>query len=255
MSSSETPLPPRGTVQIEGWTVHEYDVLPSTNPVAGRLPAWHAVRADTQTGGRGRTGRVWVSDVGGLWISAVVPVAGPRSKWAILPLAVGWALVEALTAQGAAGLRLRWPNDVLVGRRKLAGLLVEQFRPDTAVVGIGLNVFNQPRSVDPSLSGHTLTLSELVAGPYDLPDIAAVVLRCLRAAHATIERDQFAGMAEQINQRWDGRRRVELTLNAADAALQGFFRGVDAQGRLEVETDRGRLILDASQVALLRELE
>jgi BirA family biotin operon repressor/biotin-[acetyl-CoA-carboxylase] ligase len=131
-------------VESEGWCIHTAHEIGSTNSAAARLPAWHAVRARVQTDGRGRTGRAWTSGEGGLWLSAVLPCTGNRARWAILPLAAGWAIVAALKELGAHGLRLRWPNDIMAGHRKLAGLLVERYRNDTAVVGIGLNVFNSP---------------------------------------------------------------------------------------------------------------
>ena len=79
--SSDDPL------AFSGWLLEVLPEIDTTNRVAAKLPAWHAVRADTQTAGRGRTGRVWTSDVGGLWLSAVVPCPGPRERWALLPLA------------------------------------------------------------------------------------------------------------------------------------------------------------------------
>lgn len=247
----------REQVRLEGWTLHEFASLPSTNPIAGALPPWHAVRADVQTGGRGRTGRVWVSDAGGLWLSATIPVPGPRQKWSILPLAVGWAVIESLRTLGVQGLRLRWPNDVLLARRKLAGLLVEQFRPETAVVGIGLNVFNRPEGVDTALSGHAVALSELIQlRDRTVRDIAGVVLRSLRAVQETVSRDGFPEIAQRINQQWDHERHVELTLNGQADPVRGYFRSIDDEGRLAFTgADGASRILDATQVALLRELD
>src|SRR5690349_19647555 len=118
------------------WRLRELAAVDSTNLFAANLPAWHAVRADTQTAGRGRFQRQWVSDAGGLWLSAVVPVETNSPAWRMLPLATGVAVCDALRANGANQLRLRWPNDVLVGNRKLAGLLIDQFRPAAAVVGV-----------------------------------------------------------------------------------------------------------------------
>ena len=240
--------------ELNGWSVDAYDVLPSTNPIAGQLAPWSAVTADVQTGGRGRTGRVWVSDKGGLWLSACVPATGARKKWSILPLAAGWALVEALGELGLGGLRLRWPNDVLSGSRKLAGLLVEQYRPERVVVGIGLNVSNQPDALDQALAGHTVSLCELLPAVPPLPHVTRVVLQALRQVHAEIEADRFEEMARRINAHWDRSRRVELTLNNA-APTEAFFRGIDAEGRVAVESlEHGHRVFEASEVALLREL-
>ena len=107
------------------------------------LPAWHAVRADHKPRGAVDYERSWVSDEGGLWLSAVLPIKQKSPPWRFLPVAVGFAVCVTLDALGAKGFRLRWPNDVLVGRRKLAGLLLDQFCPDLVVAGIGVNVTNQ----------------------------------------------------------------------------------------------------------------
>jgi BirA family biotin operon repressor/biotin-[acetyl-CoA-carboxylase] ligase len=241
----------------EGWTVRVVPETASTNLAAFRLPAWHALRARVQTGGRGRMPeRRWVSDEGGLWLSAVVPCPGAARKWEILPLATGWALLGALREFGVPDLRLRWPNDLLVGRRKLAGVLVERFRPDTAVIGIGLNISNRPELADPALAGATARLADLVPGGYDPDDLARIVLRALRRMHTIVLDRGFGVIADALNLGWQGSRRVELTLTGRAATFAGSFQGIDAQGRLRLVTERdGPQTFDASQVARLRELE
>jgi BirA family biotin operon repressor/biotin-[acetyl-CoA-carboxylase] ligase len=228
----------------------------STNILAARLPAWHAVRADTQTDGRGRTGRHWTSDTGGLWLSAVVPCPGPRENWARLPLAVGWALLDTLASLGAVDLRLRWPNDILAGSRKLAGLLVERHTPDTAVVGIGLNVFNHPESDDATLRGATARLADLVAlGDRNLDDIAALVLCAVARAHQTLCHEGFSPIAAALNDRWSQPRLVALTLADQTQPVLGNFLGIDPAGNLILRArDGSTRTFDAHRVALLREL-
>lgn len=242
---------------FNGWLL---DVLPeteSTNQIAARLPAWHAVRADTQTAGRGRTGRHWVSDAGGLWLSAVLPCPGPREAWAMLPLAAGWAMIAALADLGVSGLRLRWPNDILADRRKLAGLLVERHTPDTAVVGIGLNVFNHPESVSPSLRDSTVRLADLLPfADRDLDSVAALVLRSLAHAHAMLQARDFPLIAADLNRAWGQPRLVALTLAGRPTAVIGLFTGIDDHGHLRLRDRVGHIhTYDALQVAHLRELE
>lgn len=252
---SDSALRERHCHTIDGWQLHEFATLPSTNPIAGALPPWHAVRADVQTGGRGRTGRVWVSDAGGLWLSAVLPAPGPRKKWSILPLGAGWAVIEALRGLGIEGLRLRWPNDILHGRRKLAGLLVEQYQPETVVVGVGINISNRPDTLESALAGHIVGVTELAARPVTLDEIARLTLGAFRRLQTLVEQDRFAEIVEDINFRWGDPRRVHLTLNNRPEPLAGTFRGVDPEGRLSFTDDEGNsLVLEASQVALLREI-
>lgn len=249
-------LLPRRTQAVDGWTLHSYSTLPSTNPVAGALPAWHAVRADIQTHGHGRTGRTWVSDAGGLWLSAVLPTPGPRQQWAILPLAAGWAAIESLRKIGVTGLRLRWPNDIMAGRRKLAGLLVEQFHPETAVIGIGVNVANQPHRTDPALGNISITLDELAEHHRSLDELTLLLLRAFRDMQLALLHNGFADMAGRINAHWTRSGLVELSLNGREAPVRGSFQGIDAEGRLWFTDPGGSLhTLEASQVALLREVD
>jgi BirA family transcriptional regulator, biotin operon repressor / biotin---[acetyl-CoA-carboxylase] ligase len=247
---------PAARITVDGtWTLQTHSSLASTNLIARGLPAWSAVRAETQTGGYGRTGRAWVSDLGGLWLSAVLPSPGPREKWAILPLAAGYALIETLTSLGVRDLRLRWPNDVMTGTRKLAGLLLEQFQPGTTVVGLGLNVFNSPGAVDPALGGHVVTLAELLPSPDSLDQLTSKILHALRRMHDELLRNGFGAIATKLNARHLRATSVEITLNGHHTPLRGRFRGIDERGRLRISTAEGfNRTFAAHEVSLLREL-
>ena len=215
---------------IAGWTLREYDQVASTNLSAAKLAAWDAVRADTQTAGRGRFRREWISDAGGLWLSAVVPVKSNSPGERALPLAVGLAVCDALRALGVAPLRMRWPNDVLVGNRKLAGLLIDRFTPELAVAGIGVNVRNEPEAQADSLKNQTTRLLDQVVHPPTLRDLTALILRGLRQVVEEIESGNFSGLLPRINQLWNHPRHVELDLDGE--IRSGIFTGVDEGGRL-----------------------
>jgi BirA family biotin operon repressor/biotin-[acetyl-CoA-carboxylase] ligase len=249
---------PRAAPPFQGWLLDVRREVDTTNRLAATLPAWHAVRADTQTAGRGRTGRSWTSDRGGLWLSAVLPCPGPRERWATLPLAAGQTLLSALTSLGVSDLRLRWPNDLLVGPRKLAGLLVERHGPDTAVVGVGLNVFNHPERAEPSLRDSTARLADLAdLGDRDLDDLASLVLQAIAHAHTRLSSGEFPAIATELNRAWTSTpaRRVALTLAGRPDPVTGDFLGIDGTGLLRLRADDGTTpTLDPTQVALLREL-
>jgi BirA family transcriptional regulator, biotin operon repressor / biotin---[acetyl-CoA-carboxylase] ligase len=238
-----------------GWLLEVLPEIDTTNRIAASLPAWHAVRADTQSAGRGRTGRVWTSDLGGLWLSAVVPCPGPREQWALLPLAVGWALCDTFRELGVDGLRLRWPNDLLVGSRKLAGLLVERHSAHTAVVGLGLNVFNNPEHAAPELRDSTVRLADLVdLGYRDLDDVASFALQAIAYGHQTLLSGEFPKIAADLNRSWSEPRRVSLTLAGRAETVVGDFMGIDSVGRLRLRINDVQSTYDPTQVALLREL-
>jgi len=254
----------RMTAPPQSWHLTEFAEVSSTNTVAAGLPVWSAVRADTQTEGRGRFQRAWISDQGGLWLSAVVP-CGPIAEAAReLPLLAGLAVADALLAvssrlrvapSSGLTLRLRWPNDLLVGPRKLAGLLVDQFVPERAVIGIGVNVTNDPAARATSLAGQVITLQKLLAPaePPPLTQLAALVLAHLRAvldAHAT---SGMATLTPRINALWDGPRAVLLDLDGP--IVTGEFLGVDTGGRLQLRLAGGTTqLFEPHQVRLLREM-
>jgi BirA family biotin operon repressor/biotin-[acetyl-CoA-carboxylase] ligase len=235
------------------WQLRECAEVDSTNLVAARLPAWHAVRADTQTAGRGRFQRSWVSDAGGLWLSAVVPVEANSPAWRMLPLATGVAVCDALRVTGVKQLRLRWPNDVLVGDGKLAGLLIDQFTPGLAVVGIGINVTNYPEVRDGGLRGHVARLADLVSVVPSLPDLTARVLASLKSTWQEVQDSGTGSLLPRVNALWDLPRRVQLDVNGK--LVSGEFGGVDDRGRLQLRLDDGSTnFFEPQQVKLLRDL-
>ena len=238
---------------VEGWTLREQSSASSTNLLAADLPAWSALRADTQTAGRGRFQRSWVSDEGGLWISAVVPTQPGDPVWRALPLAAGLAVCDALRATGVQRLRMRWPNDVLVENRKLAGLLLDQFVPSLAVVGLGVNVTNHPEVCDPNLKNQTTRLADLLPTPPALGNLAALVLHHLRQVVDTMRAGGFQELLPRINELWGGARAVELLLDSE--VRRGLFTGVDVEGRLILTEESGTSApYDAHQVRHLAEI-
>jgi BirA family biotin operon repressor/biotin-[acetyl-CoA-carboxylase] ligase len=254
MSNQEQRNPaPFRTSNVCGWRLLEYGCVDSTNLVAAKLPAWHAVRADTQTAGRGRYQRSWVSDAGGLWLSAVVPLEADRAQNRMLPLVAGLSLINALERIGIKGARLRWPNDIMVEDRKLAGLLVDRFSPDRAVVGMGLNVGNQPALRDESLRHVATRLADLVDQPPEILTLCGEILRSLKQSAEQLTAEGFSTLEPRVNELWAGHRKVRLELGKDERV--GMFSGVDSSGRLLLEeSDSNTSVFEPHQITLLREI-
>ena len=144
----------------EGFRLHRFETLGSTNDEAKRLARAGAaegvlVWALEQTEGRGRRGRAWHSPRGNLYLSLVARPAAPPARAAQLGFVAALALGDALLALAGPGLPLRykWPNDLLLGGRKLAGILLESEmasgdQVDFVVIGLGVNIAAAPRDVE-----------------------------------------------------------------------------------------------------------
>ncbi len=178
------------------WRADVLAATPSTNAVAAER--WRAGEAaglvvvtDHQVAGRGRLDRAWVTPAGAaLTLSLLVaPDAVPTPRWPWLPLLTGVAVVEAVRRVAGVEVALKWPNDVLVGDRKLAGILVERVegpRGAGAIVGVGLNVSQTPSE----LPVPTATSLAMEAEPPDRTDLLVAVLECFGALVRRVDRRQ-----------------------------------------------------------------
>jgi len=213
--------------------------------------------AEHQTGGRGRLDRAWTSPPGaGLTFSVLVEPAGvPPEYWPWVPLLAGVAVAEGVRRVAEVDAALKWPNDVLVGDRKLAGLLSERVEVphgSLAVVGVGLNV---------TLRGHELPTPEATslaledAATTDRTVVLREVLRVFDRLFRTWLRaggDPRAGLLESYLRRCSTLgRRVRVALPAG-GALSGEAVRVDEHGRLVVRTDSGEQVVGAGDVVHVR---
>ena len=222
-----------GTISRVGramWQLASYDSLASTSDLSRELPAWNAVCARRQTAGRGRFGRAFVSDEGGLWISAVLPAGKDPAMWTGFSLMVGNHLLRMLRHLGLPDARLRWPNDVMARDKKLAGLLIEQGAQETLNVGLGLNVRNAPWEHDASLEPTTTRLADLLSPPPELSDLAVCVLDALADAHEHMLTGGFSAAVEEFNANLEPRQ-VEISL-LEGGTTRGYFTGLDPSGNL-----------------------
>lgn len=245
--------------RVPGWSVQFHDRVESTQQLARGRPAWSAVVAREQTAGRGQADRTFTSDPGGLYLTAVLPYAGDPLASRGFALAVGWAVREALLEFEVGDLRLRWPNDLMVGDRKVGGILVEQDGPGTLLVGLGLNVTNHPWLAAPELAAIAGRLADTT--PFGrLPEaavLASSLLVAIRAAHDVFATRRLAGFTAIANKCWGTPRQVELE-PAAGIHLPvstGRFVGIDGEGQLLLEGGAPeRVRIPPHHVARLREL-
>jgi BirA family biotin operon repressor/biotin-[acetyl-CoA-carboxylase] ligase len=241
------------TVGAAGWKLFAYETVTSTNDLARELPPWSAVRAGSQTAGRGRFGRSFVSDVGGLWLSATLPAPGDASGWNGFSLMVGHHLLLALQDLKVPQARLRWPNDLMSGRKKLAGLLIEQGARQKLTVGIGINVQNAPWLFDPSLTDSTTRLADISGAIPSLDALTVAILDRLEDAYHAMLAEGLKTAIRALNTHWSSHP-VEITSTAGEIIV-GEFLGLDEAANLRIMTAQGheRRVLH-HHVGRLREL-
>jgi BirA family biotin operon repressor/biotin-[acetyl-CoA-carboxylase] ligase len=243
---------------VREWQVEYHVCVSTTQALARGRPAWSAVVAKEQTAGRGQAERTFTSDPGGLYVTAVLPFDGDALANRGFALAVGWALHGMLVELGVKAVRLRWPNDLMIGARKVGGILVEQGGPDSLLVGLGLNVSNRPWQVDPALAGTAGRLADAMGGA-ELPDhasLAADVLQAIRSAHEVFSRERLAGLAPRLTACWGESREVMIEpARGVDCPVtRGWFRGINGEGRVLLATEAGVVPVPAHHIGRLREI-
>jgi BirA family biotin operon repressor/biotin-[acetyl-CoA-carboxylase] ligase len=224
------------------------------------LPEGAVVVTDYQSGGRGRWGRTWFSEPGrSLMFSVLLRPSFGVERSGLLTLAAGVACATALEQQTGLTISLKWPNDVKVGGRKLAGILAESqvtaSKLDIAIVGMGINFEWPSDDLPPEVSERATSLSREMDG--DVPpreQVLGPLLEELEALYGRIgndatEReilDRATARFELIGQRVEVRYPDGRSIAGTAAALMPL-------GQLQVTTDEGTpVVVDVAEVERVR---
>ena len=205
------------------------------------------LRADTQTGGRGRQGRVWQSPPGNLYASTLVRTRIGDPAPATLALVAAVALDQLVAAHvGASRAMLKWPNDLLVNAAKLSGILLER-SDDAVVVGFGVNLAHHPDDLDrpvTSLAAAGVAAPDPAAFAADLADAFAFWLARWRGEGLGVIRDRWLLRAHPPG--------TALSVHQADGVIDGLFERLDGDGALILRLADGTTrIIHAGDVFLL----
>jgi len=216
-------------------------------------PNGAVIIADHQTSGRGRQGRLWESSPGqNLLLTAIIraqePLLSDHVARGMLPLATSLAVSATIaTFVGEGDVSIKWPNDVLLGGKKCAGILVEASVEDVFLIGIGLNVnesefSDQVGALATSLLLHTgrrfdrrsvfITLMEQLN--YWIPKVLEKGAQDVAATYTK----KMAGMG------------LPITLNTSSASVQGILRGINGDGGLVVEHNSSQKVYYSGEVSL-----
>ncbi len=242
---------------IFGCRIFSYQSLVSTNETAHGLaqasfPEGTLVIADTQTRGRGRLGRSWHSPPGrGLYFSIVLRPKLPPIQTPGISLIAGLAVIRAIDNLTGVELKLKWPNDVLYGSRKLSGILVELEaeldRVEYVIVGIGVNVLGKAADFPRSLAKKTASVEMIYRKPIPRVKILQEILREFEKLYINYCRHglKFAGPELVAHSAVVGKN---ITLQCGKKRVTGKAIGFDDNGGLIIKSKDGIRAYAAGEV-------
>jgi BirA family transcriptional regulator, biotin operon repressor / biotin---[acetyl-CoA-carboxylase] ligase len=233
------------------WRITHYSSLPSTSDVVlarirgGDAAPGDVVVAALQTAGRGRQGRSWVSEPGGLWLTAALPVgSAPFGQPALVAAVAACEAVQTWVPEAG----VKWPNDLLVRDRKVGGILVERLaRAELAAVGIGINVACRP--TDGELANSAGALIEFAASPLSPEDLLPVLLDALGRRWE----EWLGGGWPALRDAWRGMDAARgRSVRVEPPGVEGLADGIDDRGALRVRLPDGSVsVASVGEVSFL----
>ena len=244
-----------------GRTIHYREEVPSTNEVAFRLAqdgAAHGevVISEVQTKGRGRRGRVWVSPPGGnLYFSAILRPELPPQRAPELTFVAAVAVAQTLREAGAKNASIKWPNDLLVDGRKVAGILTElSAEPEQVhfvVVGVGVNLNIPPSALPPEVAQIATSLSAARGGRVPRALFAAALFTRLEEG-VDLHQEEGFGPVQKAWRELNGTLGQEVLVKTEQREFAGVAEDVDEHGALLVRTAHGTERVLSGDVEQLR---
>ncbi len=195
--------------ELQEHLYHYFPTIDSTNTLAVNMAKQGAehgtvVHADRQTGGRGRGGRQFESPAGGLYFSLILRPELDVSVLPLITLAAGTCLCTSIREAASVPVLMKWPNDLYLHERKLAGILTEsgsirRGRADFVVIGVGLNVTTTPEQFSPELRRRSISLASCpvdFAGPQEVEALLPLLVKALHRASQRLHEDKEQLLAE-----------------------------------------------------------
>lgn len=239
-----------GTTRVVGRDIRVFERTTSTNDVVSRLAnggvaEGMVVFAESQSHGRGRLGRAWISPPRkGLWFSVLLrPDIAPQTATQ-LNIAAATALARAITIQTGITPEIKWPNDVLIGGKKVVGILTELSAEldhvKEVILGIGVDANLDAGEFPPELRKTATSLKIETGHAVDRPALAVTILRELDDDYDRIRRGQFDTIAEE----WQEHCTTignHVAIRVGERVIRGRAESLDGDGALLLRTQHGHL--------------
>jgi BirA family biotin operon repressor/biotin-[acetyl-CoA-carboxylase] ligase len=238
--------------RVIGQQITYLPTTPSTNDVARWLAAGGdpgplhgtVVIAEEQTGGVGRLGRAWVSPEGGIWITIILRPTIPIDHVFMITMVGAVAVARAIRRESGLGAMIKWPNDVYIGDKKVAGLLLELDAEADSIhyclLGIGIDANFDPSMLSPDLQRQVTTLRAELEQEVDRARLLARLLRDFERHYDLLEAQEY----DAILREW---KSMSCTLdqhvhvNTLTRSFDGEAIDIDEYGALLVRKENGRI--------------
>lgn len=237
-----------------------YQETASTNELARKLLAEGKINTGTviiagrQTAGKGRRGRSWNSPHGGVWMSLLLRPCLDLQATALLSLVFAVAVASALDKFLDSSVQIKWPNDIYVNQKKLAGILLELSgeldRADYLIAGIGINVNVESTDLpDPAEKAATSIMIEARSN-FNLSVVLQEVLQSLDSYYDKYIHQGFDEILEEFKDRCFHLGK-EISIQAGEKVIRGINSDIDINGSLWIDTGREKFKLNTGDVALI----
>jgi BirA family biotin operon repressor/biotin-[acetyl-CoA-carboxylase] ligase len=243
-----------------GRDIRLFPEVVSTNTLAMEAasqgaPEGTVIIAETQTGGKGRLGRTWISPRGNLYLSVILRPQIPTHKAPLITLVGAVAVASAIRKCCSVPAAIKWPNDILISGRKVAGLLTEMSaEPDRIrhiALGTGIDVNMELQELPLDIRMHATTLANETNATVDRKLLLQQILRDLEHWYGI-----FLTSEAEVLKEWEqlnmtiGQR---VTVSGMGEVFEGLAQGIDQEGRLKVALDDGDIrIVAAGDVTILK---
>jgi BirA family biotin operon repressor/biotin-[acetyl-CoA-carboxylase] ligase len=239
-----------GGAKIIGRDIRVFRETPSTNDLIEKcardgLKEGIVIFAESQSKGRGRLGRKWVSPAKkGLWFSILLRPNLRTQETTQITVASATALRRAIEAQTGLRIEIKWPNDILVAGRKVAGILTELYaeldRVNHVILGVGVNVNLASSDFPPELRKVATSLQTESGKHVSRPDLAVQILRELEHDYGRLRAGDFVAVADE----WEEHCTTighEIIIRAGDRRIRGVAESLGEDGALLLRTEHGHL--------------
>lgn len=246
--------------RIIGKNIRLFPEVVSTNTLAMEAasqgaPEGTVIIAETQTGGKGRLGRTWISPKGNLYFSVILRPQIPTHKAPLITLVGAVAVASAIRKHCSVQAAIKWPNDILISGKKVAGLLTEMSaEPDRIrhiALGIGVDVNMELQELPPDVRMHTTTLANETGAKIDRKLLLHQILRDLEHWYRI-----FLATEADVLKEWELLNMTigcRVTVSGMGEVFEGLAQGIEPEGRLMVALDDNTIrIVAAGDVTIVK---